>query len=305
VLAQDAAQKPVTVDNLDRKAVTRTFFRPEKVTITPVQLIQIRKLFQIVGVQCSPGEEQQKAPYLQARLREGTVPAGGEPPRPAVPNLSSLEELSALHGLAGTLRGLAQGRKADRRPPAGLAPPARSASVRRRSGTRTGITRGGRVISAGRMLLATPDPVPLLKDKAVSLLHGALNHKVEGYNDARDLGLAELEADANWMKLEERQRQALLAEHGLAKAAVAPAATAGAVLEALERTSLDSWVDRIAAIPPRFTQVRVAVAKLLEPKVAAVQIPKRILRSEAELEAWLEEASALLRARLGDDPVVV
>lgn len=87
-------------------------------------------------------------------------------------------------------------------------------------------------IRAGRMLLGTPDPVPPPRDNAVSLFRGALTHKVEGYNDARDRGLAKLEAP--------------------------------------ERMPLDSWVGRIGALPHRFAKVRMAAGKLLEPKVAAV-----------------------------------
>ena len=318
VLAQEAAHQPVTVDSLERKAVTRTFFKPEKVTITPVQLIQIRKLFQRVGIQCAPGEEQQKAPELLARLREAAAAAGGDPPRPAVPDGTALHELAALHGnellldLYSRRDELARGFDAwvndaslmgDRLP--GWHQLEELLGHAAALGPGQALREEAAAIRTGRMLLATPDPVPPLRDKAVSLLHRAFEHKVVEYNEARDKGLAELEADANWLKLEANQRDALLAEHGLHRAAAAPAATADALLEALERTPLDSWADRIGALPARFDRVRMAAAKQVEPKVTSVQLPKRVLHDEAELEAWLEEARRLVAARLAEGPVML
>jgi hypothetical protein len=144
-----------------------------------------------------------------------------------------------------------------------------------------------------------------MRDKAVSLLHGALDHTVKQYNEARDRGLAELQADANWTKLGADQRQALLAERGLDKAAAAPAATAEALLDTLDGAPLDGWVDRIGALQARFEQVRVAAAKLLEPQVTVVQLPKRVLHDQSELDAWLDEARRLLAARLADGPVML
>ena len=50
--------RPVEAKVLERKEITKTTFRPETVTITPVQRIRIRGLFQAAGL---PPVEKDKA----------------------------------------------------------------------------------------------------------------------------------------------------------------------------------------------------------------------------------------------------
>jgi hypothetical protein len=52
-------------------------------------------------------------------------------------------------------------------------------------------------------------------------------------------------------------------------------------------------------------QARLEGAKLLEPKVQRVDLPRRTLRDETELAAWLEEAEQRIRSRLNDGPVML
>jgi hypothetical protein len=81
--------------------------------------------------------------------------------------------------------------------------------------------------------------------------------------------------------------------------------TPESILDALERCSLSQWADRIQALKGRFEQARLAAAKLLEPKVQRVDLPRRTLKDEAELGAWLAEAEALIRGKLGEGPVMI
>jgi DNA-binding GntR family transcriptional regulator len=46
-------------------------------------------------------------------------------------------------------------------------------------------------------------------------------------------------------------------------------------------------------------------AKLLEPKVVRVFLPRNTVHDEAELEAWLEEAKAMVLDKLQDGPVML
>jgi predicted Ser/Thr protein kinase len=46
-------------------------------------------------------------------------------------------------------------------------------------------------------------------------------------------------------------------------------------------------------------------ARLLDPKVQRVDLPRRTLTDEAELADWLAEAEVRIRAKLADRPVMI
>ena len=46
-------------------------------------------------------------------------------------------------------------------------------------------------------------------------------------------------------------------------------------------------------------------AKLLEPKTQFVQLPRRTLKTEAEIEQWVAEVQAQLTAALAKGPVAI
>jgi hypothetical protein len=58
-------------------------------------------------------------------------------------------------------------------------------------------------------------------------------------------------------------------------------------------------------MPARFNQVLQGAAELLEPEVHFVGIPHRILKTEAEIDDWLNEIKAMLVAALEKGPVGV
>jgi len=318
ILAEDAAHRPVEVRQLERAKITQTFFKPERVTITPVQLIQIRKLFQAAGVACQPGEEQAKTSLLLTELRERAQAAGGAPPKPETPDLKPIQELGLLTGNAllaelfsqrdDLTKKLAQWQAAEE-------------TISQRSGNWTllqALLNHAKVLGPGaelieeadailaqRALLREPDPTQALLDQTITLLRSALTHQVAQYNRDRDQGLVSLEADGHWHKLDATQQEALLKKHGLDTAAAVKTASADDLLEALDETTLSAWEDRRKALAPRFDEARMEAARLLEPKVVHVQIPHRTLHDEAELKAWLGDVEALLRDKLKDGPVML
>ena len=77
---------------MERNQLTTCSFKPETVTISLLQRIQIRKAFQEAGVNCQPAQETEQA--LLRTLRELAGKAGGEAPKPATPEQSALEALN-------------------------------------------------------------------------------------------------------------------------------------------------------------------------------------------------------------------
>ncbi|NCA89504.1 MAG: BREX system P-loop protein BrxC [Gammaproteobacteria bacterium] len=318
VLALTGLGKPVDAKGLERKQITQTSFRPETVTVSPVQKIQIRKIFQEVGIGCQPGQEIDKAPGLLRKLRDLAARAGGEAPQPAPPEQRLLGDLEALTGNALLAELYSQretliqhgkdwqasGERIGTRWPVwsllqDLLGHAQDLAPHQELDTEA------EEIRKQRALLAAHDPVQALLDKTVDLLRTSLNHHVQAYEDSFDAELSALERDGDWRKLSPEQRETILARQDLDETVAIDVSTPESILDELERCSLAQWADRTQALRGRFEQARLAAAKLLEPKVQRVDLPRRTLKDEAELAEWLKEAEARIRGKLSQGPVMI
>ena len=160
-------------------------------------------------------------------------------------------------------------------------------------------------IKEQRALPADQDAVQALLDKTVDLLRNSLNHHVEEYRKTFDREMALLEQDSNWQKLKPEQCKAILAKHGLDETVSVDVSSPESILDELERCSLSQWADRTQALKWRFEQARLDAAKLLQPKVRRVDLPRRTINDEAELADWLKEAGQLISDELEDGPVMI
>jgi hypothetical protein len=160
-------------------------------------------------------------------------------------------------------------------------------------------------IKAQRALLADHDPVQALLDKTVDLLRNSLNHHVEEYRKTFDSEMGELERDSNWQMLTAEQRKAILARHSLDETVSVDVSSQDKILEELEHCSLSQWADRTQALKGRFEEACMDAAKLLQPKVQRVNLPRRTITNEAELAAWIEEAEQRIRDALEDGSVMI
>ena len=318
VLATDKLNRPVDAQGLERRQITQCQFKPETVNITPVQKIQIRKVFQEAGIPCQPDQELEKAPELLRRLRDLAHGAGGDPPLPARPSLAPIEELEALTGnaLLAELYSRRQqviddiGHWQDqgthitaRRPAWDLL--RQLLDHARDLGPHQKLADEAQAIADQRALLAAHDPVQALLDKAVDLLRNSLNHHVQGYRDTLAREQAELEQDADWQRLDAAQRQQLLATHHLTDSVSVDTSSPDSILAELERCSLSQWADRTQALRGRFEAARLDAARLLQPTVTPVDLPRRTLTSEEDLANWLADAEQRIREKLEAGPVRV
>jgi hypothetical protein len=318
VLAQNNLGKAVDAKGLERKQITQSFFKPETVTISPVQKIQIRKVFQAAGVGCQPGQEIDRAPELLHTLRDLAARAGGAAPKPAVPAQKLLDDLGALAGNAllaelysrrDTLiqhskDWTATSEQIAKRWPVWILLQDLLSHAKDLGPSKELETEAGE-IEQQRALLADHDPAQALLDKTVDLLRNSLNHHVDEHKTTHDAQLAELDQDSDWQNLAPDQRTAILEKHSLGDTVSVDASTAESILDELERCSLAQWADRTQALKGRFEQARLEAAKLLEPKVQRVDLPRRTLKDETELAAWLEEAEQRIRDMLDDGPVMI
>jgi hypothetical protein len=318
VRASDAQGRAVDAKSLDRSKLTQASFRLESITISTVQLIKLRKLFQELGIPCQPNEELAKAPQLITKLRQQAEKAGGHAPLPSLPDQSALAELDQrsgnglllelfnrfdeLTGLAKTWTATAQ--RIEQRQPVwnqlnSLLDHAKEL------GPYESLRAEQQAITDQRSLLADPDPVRPLLDRTAGVLRQALNAKVSAYEDEFTQQQAALEDDPNWQKLAEEQKTSLLKVHKVAPLPAISLSTAEKLIDALEECDLQRWIERTQALRSRFDALRMAVAQLLEPKVTHVPLPKRTLKTEDDLRAWLHEAEQLLNERLKLGPIMV
>ena len=316
IKATDATSKPVDAKSLDRAKLTQTSFQRESVTITPPQLIKIRTLFSTVGVPCQPKEELAKVPALLAKLREQAAQAGGAAPAPQAPKLDVIEAIESQSGNAQLLElftrhdeivalsktwGKTAGVIAQRQPAwLKLGDLLRHAKA---LGPYAALKAEVDAIKAQRSLLAEPDPVRPLRDKAADLLRQALSAKLDAFQHTYAQQQAQLQADADWNKLTADQCDALSTQHHLAATTAPQLGTPEQLQDALDECDLEHWLSKTQALPSRFDAARHAAVQLLKPNVVHVPLPRRTLNDEAELLAWLTEVEALIRTKLQSGPV--
>jgi hypothetical protein len=316
LLATDKLRRPVDARGLERRQISQCHFKPETVTITPVQKIKIRKVFQEAGIGCQPDQEIEKAPELLRCLRDLADRAGGDPPRPARPDQKPIEDLESLTGnaqlaelhsrrdaLIADIRDWKDlGQRIKQRAPAWL----RLYDLLDHAkdlGPYQKLADEAQAIADQRALLAAHDPVQALLDKTVDLLRNSLNHHVDEYRDTLTREQADLDQDADWQRLDGSQRERILAERHLGETVVVDTASPESILGELDRCSLSQWADRTQALRGRFEGARMDAARLLEPTVTHVDLPRRTLTSEEELTAWLAEAEQRIRDKLKNGPV--
>ena len=318
VRASDASGGSVNAKSLDRNKLTQANFRLESITISTLQFIKIRKLFQELGIPCQPHEELTKASLLTSKLRQLAEKAGGTAPLPPVPEQSVLTELEQrsgnglllelinrydeLTGFAKTWAATAQ--RIEQRQPAwnqlkGLLDYAKEL------GPHESLNAEKQAIYDQRSVLADPDPVRPLLERTADVLRKALNVKVSAYEDEFAKHQAELENDPNWQNLAEDQQANLLKVHKITPLKAISLSTTDELVDALEECDLQRWIERTQALRSRFDALRMAAAQLLEPKVTHVPLPKRTLKTEEDVQAWLHEAEQLLNERLKSGPIMV
>ena len=304
---------------LDRRAIGKTEFRVEATTISAGERIKIRKVMQKLDVQAKSGEESAKAPEFADKLRSLAEQAGGEPPAPEPPRLDALEAVRTSSGndqlkaivsnqaelLAAIDDWQATADKIKQRRPAWATLKQLAGHARSLPDAEPLLAQVSQ-IREHRSLLDDPDPVQPLLANLTQQFREAFNALQERYAAEHAAGMKRLEADDNWQQLSPDQRHDLLAAKRLT-AHDAPEITLGVtdqVLETLSHVRPDALADRIAALPSRFDEVLVKAAEEMEPEVQFVNLPRRTLKSEADIDAWLEDVRRELREALQDGPVI-
>jgi hypothetical protein len=292
----------------------------ESANVTTPQRIQIRKVLQKVGVSAKQGEELAHVPSFLQKVSELADKAGGEAPKPERPDTRFLddirlttgnEQLLALYNRReelvqsiGHWERLAE--QIQQRWPSWMV---LKRLVNHASGLPDAEVYRAQVdtIEQQRQLLEEPDPINPLITSLTQSLREALNTLNQDYQGRHEQGMKRLEADGNWQQLEPEQRNQLLSEQKLTLADQPKVAVQSTdeVLNTLDQCSLAMFADRVAALPSRFDNVAVAAAELCEPEIQFVSVPRRTLKTEADIDAWAEEVKDQLKTALEKGPISV
>ncbi|MBA4500884.1 BREX system P-loop protein BrxC [Marinobacterium marinum] len=316
LLAEDARSNPVAVTKLERKQITQTNFKPESITIRPVDLIKIRGLLTASGIENQPGEEAAKLPLLAEKGRELAQKAGGEAPLPAKPDTKLFDELARQSGNTQLKYALDE-QDAIKQAIKAWAETAQRIEARRPEWTQLqellalskGLAFHGPIqteveaIIDQRSLLAEPNPVTGLIQQLVAKLREAIQFHVKAYLNRHAECLAQLQADSHWQQLDEPQQNQILAKRKLLTLDEPALNDAEAIIDSLNDVSLELWSERTDSLTGKFDSARVEAVELLQPKLQRINLPKTTFESEADLDTWLEQVKQQVLDKLNEGPV--
>jgi len=320
VHAQNDHGQAISYQELERKAISKVIFKVEDTPITTAQRIQIRKLFQKLDLSAKQGEELGVMSQFLHRLQEMARAAGGDPPLPARPDTSFLEEIRLTAGNEqlrlvyhhreeinheiAAWRDLAQ-RIAEREP--------QWRHLQRLLNHAVGLKdvevfrSQANAIKQQHQLLADPEPTAPLIAGLTQLFRDELNKLQEKWEERWQAGEQQLDSDSNWQQLEPEQRSQLRRAQQLTAAAkpnIELESTA-AVLQTLDEIGLLAFQDRVAALPARYSNMLIEAAEICEPSAQFVQLPRRTLKTEGDIDNWLKDVEQQLKVILPQGPVII
>ena len=305
--------KPAVAADLNATQLRNCTFAPENRVVSASERIAVRSLGQALGLPPIPsGQENDHLLTIVDRLRQTAEGAGGPSPAPSPPDIPGID---AFRGTSGNdlLAELAARVDELRRLVAQWQAAKSEKDKRLREwdlATRLVALGAGQqrealdAIRAGRNLLVDPDPIPPLISAAADDLRTQTNAAYAEWQKAWEAGEARLKADPAWEKISPDQKRALRGEHGLQLQEPPDLSTPEKIAESLSARGLSQWRDMIFALPGRIEAALRDAALELEPKTQTIAMPRRVLRSEADLDTWLAELRDIVVPMLGDGPVL-
>ena len=318
IRAHDDRRQTVSPTDLERKQIGKAMFKIESTSISRVQLIQIRKLFQAAGLIVRPDDEKTRVGDLLERLETLADSAGGDAPMPFLPDCSFLEpirlssgneQLMALYERRDEItevipRWTAIARQIEARLPIweSLVRLLDHAVDLPDVGA---IREEAQAIYDQRLLLDDPDAVRPLRGQLEDLLRRTLLAQQDAFNQALRAGWDQLEEDASWTAISSVQQSNLAQGQQIDQKMDLQIGSYDSLVNTLEAMPLSSWQNRIDALSSRFARVREEAARLLTPQAQSLNLPRQTIHDAGELDAWLATVKSQIETALGKGPVIL
>lgn len=314
----DLDNMPVAVMGLDQTKISKAKFYPESVQLLATDKLSLRSLYQDAGISVKAGEEGEKAQEFLRHLKDLASAAGGEAPRPECPDVTHLNELSALQGseqlgaileakerLSTEIKDWGQTRDLIVK----REPSWESLSQMIRHTTHLSeheeVTTEMAAIESNRSLLDPTDLVAPLVAKASNALRAAITKQDELFTEASASSKAALEADDSWKQLNAADQQAILTRVSLGPSKPPTVDTDEKLLAELDHQSLESRSSATAAVSERTKGALEEAARKQEPDAKRVPLRPATLPNEAAVLAWIDEHQTILLEAVAKGPVIV
>jgi len=282
------------------------------------QRLDLKALFQKVGITTQTGKESEAAALFLQKLVALAESAGGGAPRPDPPDTQDVRALQMLSGNAQLLKiheemdDLAA-KVTDCKKNADAIAKRWPAWERLKEFHEFAVSlpetdavgRSIAAITEDRTLLADPDPVPELTKQLTTALRIALGKLQDGLTAAFKVGDDRLSASQVWDRLSDEQRATLLTTSQLTPPAKDSVGTDDEILAALRAANLADRRNLLDAVPQRFSRALDEASRLLEPKAQRAVLPSATIHNAAELDQWLAGVRKEVEEKLKYGPVIL
>ena len=160
-------------------------------------------------------------------------------------------------------------------------------------------------VRSNRSLLEEPDPIGPVKHDLEKALRSALQQGHAHYEATMTAELEKLAAQPVWAALAVEKQGAFLKAAGVVARALPSLGDGAAILLAVEQCDLGAWRTHADAIATKCAQALAAAVKAAEPTARQLTLPNATLRTEAEMNEWLERVRDQVRKALEDGPVIL
>lgn len=304
--------KQVSLPDLPRQKIGVCSYRAETTVITVTQRMAARGLLHDAGVHFENGQEVYALSAMLEKLENAAKDSGGDAPAPTaetVPNMANLKSLSGNDLLAAVandatlLRDKLKAWKAAAAKITQRLPNFRVAERLVQLGAE-----GQKIeldtIRTNRQLLGDPDPVPPVISAAADALRGRLNTAFNAWKKAWDAGEAKLANSETWNKLSPEQKRLIREDEKILPLTKPEVDTPASISESLGQRNFVGWENATKALPTRIDEALASAAILLEPKAQTISLPGSLLKTEHDLDAWIQAARDALKGALANGPVI-
>lgn len=281
-------------------------FKKETHTLSVKDKITLRKMFTAVEIPCATGEEFKKSNIFLDNLKELAGKISGDSPLPEKINTQFIEEIKFRDGnerLATILTDIKDLKTKfidwktnvkvveDRLP---LWEQLKQLVTFGEGDDFALMMKEIRAIDDDRLLLQNPDLIKPLLEQATQLLNKKLNILKEDYNTEYDQRMNELQNNPFFLKLTPEQKNQILRENQLLSKPEINEYNSQALLNSLNKTSLDAWKTKISALGSQFDNALSQAVILLEPKAESFSMPRKTLSSQSEIDDYIDELKTSL-----------
>ena len=309
---------PVQAKDLNQSQMGKYLFTVDIPPLSAAQRLDLKALLKKMDVDLSPGQESIAAMNFLEGLIALANSAGGDPPLPEVPDTSLIKDLQSYSGNAQLLeiyskkaaieikiedwsktkedltQRLPRWKRLEELYGLGEGIPDREAIQKSMSAIRDNCS-----------LIDKPDQVEPLIQELVQGLRNTLNEIQYVLEKTHSSEKKKLEEHHTWQKLKPEQQSILIDKHQLNHPKTINVKTEDDILDVLRENSIPNRRTQIEALPQRFQKALEEAAKLLEPKAIRVSLPSATIKTETDLEEWIEEVRTRVKKQLEDGPAII